>query len=1053
MNTNGLLPIRSEIMNGRHLLRTLIGLVLVGAIPDPAFAQLDETWTVAVGGQTAQVNPDGTFRIANISAQDRFGAAGPGSPSDQISDDYVRVTGSGLINGVLHWVASEPFRIVQDETYAISSLMIFTIPPPDIAELAIDVENAILEPGQQTQATTTAVFNDGTTNDVTSQAMRTSYRTSNPSIATVDEEGVVTATGVGNAFITVLNTGTTATRQIRVLRDTVLTTVEGFVEFEDGTPVDGANVLLPSGGESAITDADGFFSIDASVSATTTNLGVFVDVVVGNETWNGEVHGLASFADGVTDAGIIKVLPPPCEAEWVDGHFCPPGVYGQDNATPWHVESITRWGDGSGDALYVGGEFTVAGCTNVSNLARWDGSTWSRVGDLNVGRVFAQTVFDDGAGADLYVGGDLFFVDPDSGNDTFSLARWDGADWSRVGGFTLQVRDLAVFDDGTGPALYVAAGTIFPDVGSPIQRLAKWDGTSWTALGAGFDNSTLYVETLTVFDDGSGPALYAGGTFTSVAGITANRIARWDGTAWSAVGDGPVGGNVNTLAVFDDGGGPALYAGGFLQMDSGFGGIAKWDGTTWAPLDVGGEVHSLAEYDDGSGAALFAGGSFNNVGGETIRYLTRWHPDEGFSPLGTDPDSAVTTLNVLDDGGGPELYIGGWFSEAGDVAASRIARWNGSEMASISPGSGMISAVNDAVLYDDGSGPALYATGFFTTAGNTPANKIAKWDGSEWSPLGEGIPVSYGQSLAVHDDGNGSQLYVSGPFHEVGGVAVERIARWNGSTWSAVGDGVSFQLLDMMTFDDGTGPALYTVGTGVYIPPPVNTSRYVVERWDGSEWTTLPGLMHGRLWALAEYDDGRGPALYVGGEFSMIDDEPVNRVARWCGSGWESLANGIDDGVGNIKVTAMTVHDDGTGPALYVGGHFTGAGGIAASKIARWDGSAWTPLGSGVSSIVYALTVFDDGTGKALYAAGNFGTAGGSPAAGIARWDGATWTALEDGLTEGFGGGGAHVSALLPFDDGTGPALFVGGAFSAADGLPSTFMAKWQRPQRPCPAP
>jgi hypothetical protein len=45
-----------------------------------------------------------------------------------------------------------------------------------------------------------------------------------------------------------------------------------------------------------------------------------------------------------------------------------------------------------------------------------------------------------------------------------------------------------------------------------------------------------------------------------------------------------------------------------------------------------------------------------------------------------------------------------------------------------------------------------------------------------------------------------------------------------------------------------------------------------------------------------------------------------------------------------------------------------------AKGIARWNGTAWSPLGSGMSSTVNALTVFDDGTGPALYAGGSFWT-------------------------------------------------------------------------------
>src|SRR6185503_18691424 len=78
----------------------------------------------------------------------------------------------------------------------------------------------------------------------------------------------------------------------------------------------------------------------------------------------------------------------------------------------------------------------------------------------------------------------------------------------------------------------------------------------------------------------------------------------------------------------------------------------------------------------------------------------------------------------------------------------------------------------------------------------------------------------------------------------------------------------------------------------------------------------------------------------------------------------------------NGRACDFTVFDDGSGPALYAGGAFTTAGGVSARHVARWDGSSWTPLGSGTSSTVLALAVHDDGGGPALYAGGEFTTAG-----------------------------------------------------------------------------
>ncbi|MBI5865253.1 MAG: hypothetical protein HZB38_12230 [Planctomycetes bacterium] len=143
----------------------------------------------------------------------------------------------------------------------------------------------------------------------------------------------------------------------------------------------------------------------------------------------------------------------------------------------------------------------------------------------------------------------------------------------------------------------------------------------------------------------------------------------------------------------------------------------------------------------------------------------------------------------------------------------------------------------------------------------------------------------------------------------------------------------------------------------------------------------------------------------------------------------------------------MASYDDGTGPALYAGGAFTTAGGAPANYIAKWDGVSWLPLGSGLgggSNGVYALTVFDDGGGPALYAGGDFYTADGQPASYVAKWRGGGWLSLGSGTN-------SAVRTLFVFEDGSGPALYAGGLFTTAGGIASSYIAKWTGcPPAPC---
>ncbi|MBL9120312.1 MAG: hypothetical protein JNL80_10415 [Phycisphaerae bacterium] len=371
---------------------------------------------------------------------------------------------------------------------------------------------------------------------------------------------------------------------------------------------------------------------------------------------------------------------------------------------------------------------------------------------------------------------------------------------------------------------------------------------------------------------------------------------------------------------------------------------------------------------------------------------------------------------------------------------------------------GVDTFVNDLETYNDGTGEALYATGLFTLAAGTQVDRIARWNGTTWSPLTgpsgfglSGIPNGGGADMVVFDDGNGPALFVGGAFTTAGGVAAMNIAKWDGSTWSEVGGGLNAAVSSLAVYDDGLGggPALYAAGDfSMAGSVPVTD----IARWNGVSWSSVgPAFGGGYIAALAVFDDGLGggPALYAGGSFFNIGSTVVRNIARWNGTSWSALNSGLDDGA----VTCMTATNGGStlGPSLFVGGFFYRIDGVTARRLARWDGTSWSGVGSGMNSSVSSLQIWDDGgpEGPVLYAGGYFSTAGGNYGSKIARWNGSTWSAL------GGGGSNGEVFAMAVYDDGsgTGPALFAGGFFSvffSTNGTTQTLnVAKWTTPTCP----
>lgn len=639
--------------------------------------------------------------------------------------------------------------------------------------------------------------------------------------------------------------------------------------------------------------------------------------------------------------------------------------------------------------------------------------------------VWALCLFDEGSGPQLFVGGGFELA-----GSTVApfIARWNGRSMSALPGpLSGMVRAMVVHDDGSGPALFV--GGEFLSIGAVrVGYVARWDGASWTSLGAGTDGP---VRSLAVHDDGAGAALYVGGSFSSAGGVQASNIARWRNGSWEVLGAG-IDGPVLALVAHDDGSGSALFAGGAFTRagDLGASALARWQHSSWSSVGGGmtSEVYCLEVFDGGSGPELYAGGAFTQAGGQPIARLARWNGST-WSSVGSSFDNFVHALRHVVDESGPALYAGGRFT-------GYLRRFDGSTWAETGTNfaSGRIRAI---AHYDDGlgEGPALVVGGNFLASfilgeyRNVEGLQQRRLGAAHWSGVGKG-PDRLVYALEVVDVGNGwgPQLYAAGDFSLVEGrVFLGRIARWDGFHWQSVADTNWGIPKALKAFDDGNGDALYVTGWGNSNPIPGTTPN--IGRWDGTHWSNLGSGLGGPGTSLAVFDDGSGPALIVGGSFQTAGGVSARNIARWDGSTWSALGTGL-----NGLALAFAVHDDGSGPSLFVGGNFSTAGDIPARGLARWDGTNWHAMHTtSTNTQVYALGVHDDGSGPKLYAGGIHVP---SPSHGIGCWDGTSWSIPGTGIQD-------YVEALCPFDDGTGPALFVGGRFDAAGGVPASKLARW----------
>ena len=300
----------------------------------------------------------------------------------------------------------------------------------------------------------------------------------------------------------------------------------------------------------------------------------------------------------------------------------------------------------------------------------------------------------------------------------------------------------------------------------------------------------------------------------------------------------------------------------------------------------------------------------------------------------------------------------------------------------------------------------LYAGGQFTIAGGNSANRVAKWDGTTWSALGTGVQEGTVFELRVYN----GQLYAGGQFANAGGSPASNIARWDGTNWSAVGSGMNGQVIGSAIHNG----ELYVCGsftTAGGIP----ANR--VAKWDGNTWSAVGTGMNSIVRGLIVYNS----ELYAGGDFTTAGGNPANRIAKWNGSVWTAVGTGMDNSV----FDAFTVYNSD----LYVGGTFTTAGGIPANRLAKWNGSTWSDVGGSVTGASVRDVATNNGE---LIVGGSFSMAGSLPVNNIAKWNGTSWSTFGTGMNN-------VVQTLFEFNLD----LYAGGFFTTAGGNPANRIAKW----------
>lgn len=160
---------------------------------DSLQAQAMDLCTVTANGMTATVRPDGSFEIPNVPA----------------GTNLIRVEAVCDLYGVKLYSVSDFFEVVEDQVIQVGLQDFTLLPPPSVVSIgAMASAPTLTTKGQTAQLLVTAEMSDTTQQDLTARAQGSTYRSSNPNVLTVDQEGLVSAVGSGAAFVTITNQGT-----------------------------------------------------------------------------------------------------------------------------------------------------------------------------------------------------------------------------------------------------------------------------------------------------------------------------------------------------------------------------------------------------------------------------------------------------------------------------------------------------------------------------------------------------------------------------------------------------------------------------------------------------------------------------------------------------------------------------------------------------------------------------------------------------------------------------------------------------------------------------
>lgn len=581
------------------------------------------------------------------------------------------------------------------------------------------------------------------------------------------------------------------------------------------------------------------------------------------------------------------------------------------------------------DAWAVGAEYY----SGPAVVEHWDGKTWTQIplpkletaGDTPTGGLNGGF-----EGVAAIASDDVWAVGSVNGSVNYPglIEHWDGTEWSIVP----HQLDEGIFFD--------VAAIATDDVWAVGHDIEHWDGSRWSTVPYP-ELGILTAVSATATDD-----VWAVGSTNGQP-----LIEHWDGNSWSVVPD------------------PELPGYGYLEDVSALAHDDVWAvGRTYN----GSDSATLTEHWDGNSWSVVPSPSV----GTSDNYL--W----GVKAIASDDVWAV----------------GQYWSTFRDH--SLIQHWNGTNW-SVVQGPHPFSYGSMLFDIDAVAGNNVWAVGMVIPADAQPQTLIARYNpypcpptptrtpgviacGPEWHIQDTPDIYAHNVNLVSVDAISNNDAWAVGSYFPEGQPQQHLIEHWDGYDWSVIPGPVITPLdrVELRSVSASTSNDVWAVGSygGQSVP-----WQPLLEHWDGSVWSVVPGI------ALGSGTDLLGVAAVSANDVWVVGSENVGQsnihtfIAHWDGSSWTRIASPNPSGTYN---RLHAVHALSSSDVWAVGTT------QAESIIMHWDGTAWSLVpGPNPGSFENSLKKITAVSGNDVWALGSSRNYDRLPL--IVHWDGASWSQIE----------------------------------------------------------